>query len=86
MFLPHPPPPPPLALGPYCCAYSHNGRSLLLGGHKGHVALLDWRRLKIITELQVRSAGRQAGSQVPSRAGGHGDKWQAGESADRHAG
>ena len=50
------------------------------------MALLDWRRLKIITELQVRSAGRQAGSQVPSRAGGHGDKWQAGESADRHAG
>ncbi|CAI5462566.1 unnamed protein product, partial [Closterium sp. Yama58-4] len=41
-------------LGPYKAAYSLNGRSLLLGGRKGHVAVVDWRRCHVTTEIQVR--------------------------------
>lgn len=40
-------------LGPYTPAYSRNGRSLILAGHKGHVALLDWKRCHIVAEMQV---------------------------------
>jgi U3 small nucleolar RNA-associated protein 7 len=29
--------------GPYVAEYSRNGRDLLLGGRKGHVATMDWR-------------------------------------------
>ncbi|CAI5459803.1 unnamed protein product [Closterium sp. Yama58-4] len=41
-------------LGPYKAAYSLNGRSLLLGGRKGHLAVVDWRRCHVTTEIQVR--------------------------------
>ncbi|GJP41152.1 hypothetical protein CLOM_g832 [Closterium sp. NIES-68] len=41
-------------LGPYKAAYSLNGRSLLLGGRKGHLAVVDWRRCNVTTEIQVR--------------------------------
>ncbi|CAI5520985.1 unnamed protein product, partial [Closterium sp. Naga37s-1] len=41
-------------LGPYKAAYSLNGRSLLLGGRKGHLAVVEWRRCHVTTEIQVR--------------------------------
>ena len=34
-------------LGPYTCNYSRDGRWLLLGGRKGHVAMVDWSRHKV---------------------------------------
>ena len=40
-------------LGPYLCDYSRNGRELLLGGRKGHVATFDWREGKLGCELQL---------------------------------
>ncbi|KAI1855335.1 hypothetical protein JX265_006522 [Neoarthrinium moseri] len=40
-------------LGPYCFEYSRNGRDLLLGGRKGHVAVMDWRAGKLKAELQL---------------------------------
>lgn len=43
------------ALGPYVCDYTANGRHLLLGGRRGHLALVDWARPRLVTEIQVRS-------------------------------
>lgn len=40
-------------LGPYAFDYSRNGRELLLGGRKGHVATMDWREGKLGCELQL---------------------------------
>lgn len=40
-------------LGPYVFDYSRNGRDLLLGGRKGHVATMDWRDGKLGCELQL---------------------------------
>ncbi|KAK2591738.1 putative U3 small nucleolar RNA-associated protein 7 [Conoideocrella luteorostrata] len=40
-------------LGPYVCDYTRNGRELLLGGRKGHVATMDWREGKLGCELQL---------------------------------
>lgn len=46
-------------MGPYVsCAYSRNGRSLLLAGAKGHVAMLDWSKGQIQTEIQVKETVR----------------------------
>ena len=41
-------------LGPYCVDYTPNGRHLLIGGRKGHLALVDWQRPRLTTELQAR--------------------------------
>lgn len=41
------------ALGPYVFEYTRNGRELLLGGRKGHVATMDWREGKLGCELQL---------------------------------
>lgn len=38
-------------LGPYSVNYTRNGRGLLLGGKKGHVANMDWRTGKLESEL-----------------------------------
>ena len=41
-------------LGPYCLDYTPNGRHMLLGGRKGHLAVVDWAKPRLTTELQVR--------------------------------
>lgn len=41
------------ALGPYVFDYTRNGRELILGGRKGHVATMDWREGKLGCELQL---------------------------------
>lgn len=40
-------------LGPYNLDFSRSGRYLLLGGRKGHLALMDWHRMRNLCELQV---------------------------------
>lgn len=41
-------------LGPYKISYDLSGRYCLLGGEKGHLALIDWPRYHILCEIQVR--------------------------------
>lgn len=45
-------------LGPYRCDYTRNGRHLLLGGRKGHLAAFDWQAGKLSCEIQVRETVR----------------------------
>ena len=45
-------------LGPYTLNFSRNGRHLLLGGKKGHVALIDSLRMDVVKELHLREAVR----------------------------
>ena len=40
--------------GPYSTAYSRNGRYMLLGGSKGHIAVVDWHTLAVSAEFHVR--------------------------------
>lgn len=39
--------------GPYKLDYTREGKHLLLGGRKGHLAVLDWQTHKLLTELNV---------------------------------
>ena len=45
-------------LGPYCSRYSRNGRHLLLGGRRGHLALTDWMAGTVSCEVQVKETVR----------------------------
>lgn len=47
-------------LGPYAIDYTKNGRFLLLGGRKGHLALMDTLRMDIQMEVG-RSVGLERG-------------------------
>ncbi|KAJ2379159.1 putative U3 small nucleolar RNA-associated protein 7 [Coemansia sp. RSA 2607] len=44
--------------GPYSLRYSDNGRHLLLGGKRGHLASIDWRSGRLGCELHVRETVR----------------------------
>ncbi|KAJ7567745.1 hypothetical protein O6H91_01G005000 [Diphasiastrum complanatum] len=45
-------------LGPYAIDFTSSGRFLLLGGRKGHLAILDWKEARLLTEIQVRETTR----------------------------
>ena len=42
--------------GGYRVRYDRGGRHVLMGGAKGHVALLDWRAHRLLAEFDVREA------------------------------
>jgi len=44
--------------GPYRAVFSRNGRDMLLGGARGHVAVVDWTSLKVKVELHLRESVR----------------------------
>jgi hypothetical protein len=44
-------------LGPYRCAYSRAGRHIVLGGTKGHLAVMEWQSSHLTCEVQVRFCG-----------------------------
>lgn len=44
--------------GPYGCSWSRDGRWSVIAGHRGHVAVVDMRRLRVQVELQLRETCR----------------------------
>lgn len=62
------------ALGPYSMRFTSSGRHALLGGERGHLALLEWQRAHLVCEVQVgaRPVRRDGGG-----AGCHVATWRA---------
>jgi U3 small nucleolar RNA-associated protein 7 len=54
-------------LGPYRVDFTRNGRFMLLGGRRGHLALMDWSQSQLECEVQVSflTPGCQKGSSCP---------------------
>lgn len=44
--------------GPYYIDYTRDGKYLLIGGRKGHVAAFDWREGKLMHEVHHRETVR----------------------------
>ncbi|KAI9470298.1 putative U3 small nucleolar RNA-associated protein 7 [Coemansia sp. RSA 989] len=44
--------------GPYMLDYTSNGKQLLIGGRKGHLATMDWRNGKLGCEIHLRETIR----------------------------
>lgn len=45
-------------LGPYTLEYTSNGRYMIVGGRKGHIAMMDMLNMDLIKEFQVRETVR----------------------------
>jgi len=45
-------------MGPYVIDYTRNGRFLLIGGKKGHLALMEWATKKSFAEIQLTESIR----------------------------
>ena len=43
-------------LGPYNLTFTRSGRHMLLGGRKGHLALMEWQQRHLVCEVQVCTA------------------------------
>jgi U3 small nucleolar RNA-associated protein 7 len=48
-----------LSFGPYAVNYTRSGSHLLLGGRKGHIAMLDCKSMALCCELQVKETVRE---------------------------
>lgn len=48
-------------LGPYCAAYTRAGRHMVLGGARGHLAVMEWQRGHLTCEVQVCVGGTSHG-------------------------
>ena len=46
------------SLGPYSVDFTPNGRDLVIGGRKGHVAVIRWSDYKLQSEIQLRETVR----------------------------
>ena len=44
--------------GPYQLDITRNGKYLLLGGRKGHLAMLDWKSKNLVCEFQAKDKVR----------------------------
>lgn len=40
-------------LGPYNLCFTRSGRHMLLGGRKGHLAIMEWQQRHLVCEVQV---------------------------------
>ncbi len=40
-------------LGPYNLGFTRSGRHMLLGGRKGHLAIMEWQQRHLVCEVQV---------------------------------
>ena len=47
-------------LGPYNLAFTRSGRHMLMGGRKGHLALMDWQQRHLVCEVQVHAQDLQS--------------------------